>query len=105
MTAFMDLQITRYDLPPVPEPSRGSDEVSEIEVCATLRLGEILAEVVRFIYWDPRDSKPLETTYEVQVHGLDNGAGVADFVVDRPTSLLDLAAVCTKAAEILEEVQ
>ena len=102
----VELQIVRNDLPPVPDyPTAAGGEISEIEVYASVKLGEFVAEVVRFVYWDHRDGKPLETTFEVQVSGLPCGAGVADFVTPDPALLAQLAAVSTKAAEILREAQ
>jgi len=94
-----------HELPPAPIPSPGDDPIAIWDTCVTIRKATITAQVKRFTYWDERDRQPMSTVFEVFVDGLPDAAGVADTATEDPAVLRDLAAVASKAAELLEECQ
>jgi hypothetical protein len=98
-----DLEMKRFDLPPLPTPHVGDAPVFRWDTVAEIRAAEITAAICRFAYWDERDGKPLEIGYEAHIDGLPETGGVADVVATHPGVLADLAAVSSKAAELLQE--
>lgn len=96
--------VERHAPPPVRTSS--PTEFFERDTYATVTLGAIVAEVLRLSYWDPSDrAEGVETEYEVHVNGLPDNFGLAQILADDPSTLTNLAAVCTAAAELLAEVQ
>ncbi|GFM19361.1 MULTISPECIES: hypothetical protein [Mycobacteriaceae] len=58
--------ITKPLIRPAPEP--GPDKFFDRDTYAAVTAGEIVAEVLRLSYWDPRDGdNAVEVDYEVRV--------------------------------------
>lgn len=97
------LRVEKFDMPPLPTPKPGDDPIFVWDVYAEVRVGEIVAVVKRFVYWDDRDNRPLEVGFEAYVDGLPDACGIANLVAGDPRVFTDLAAVSAKAAELLRE--
>ncbi|ORV85555.1 hypothetical protein AWC11_01645 [Mycobacterium interjectum] len=97
------LQIKRFELPPLPTPKPGDDPLFLWDTVAEIRAAEIVSVVRRFAYWDEKDDLPLEVGYEAYIDGLPDTAGAADVVATHPGVLADLAAVSAQASELLQE--
>lgn len=98
-----NLQVEKFELPPLPTPKRGDDPLFIWDTYAEVRAGQILSVVKRFAYWDEKDNRPLEVGFEAYIDGLPDTAGVADVVATHPDAFMELAAVSAKAAELLRE--
>jgi hypothetical protein len=89
-----ELRITRTPLPPVEIPT---DETmwGRHDTYAEVTSGSLVAEVLRFAYWDARDSHPLEVSYEVRINGgmPEDGGGMCELYATQAAPLHDLAAV------------
>ncbi|OBK58299.1 hypothetical protein A5656_16635 [Mycobacterium gordonae] len=98
-----DLEVKRFDLPPLPTPRSGDNPVFVWDTYAEVRVAELRAVVRRFAYWDEHDGRPIEVGYEAFIEGLPETGGVADVVATHPDVLSDLGGVAFKAAELLRE--
>jgi len=98
-----DLEVKRFDLPPLPAPKPGDNPIFVWDTYAEVRVAELVAVVRRFAYWDERDGRPIEVGYEAFVEGLPDTGGVADVVATNSDVLADLGGIAFKAAELLAE--
>lgn len=98
-----DLEVKRFDLPPLPTPKSGDNPVFVWDTYAEVRVAELRAVVRRFAYWDEHDGRPIEVGFEAFIEGLPETGGVADVVATHPDVLSDLGGLSLKAAELLRE--
>jgi hypothetical protein len=97
--------VERHALPPVPAAT--GKEFYESDVYATVTAGEIRAEVLRFLYWDPRDkATDVDVAFEVRIDGddLPETCGFSQVCAYDSNTLSRLAAVCRAAGALLDEV-
>jgi hypothetical protein len=97
--------VERHALPPVPAAT--GKEFYERDVYATVTVGEIRAEVLRFLYWDPRDKATrVDVVFEVRIDGddLPETCGFSQVCAYDSNTLSRLAAVCQAAGALLDEV-
>ena len=105
MTAT-ELRITRTPLPPVQIPDDEETMWGRHDTYAVVTAGSLVAEVLRFCYWDDRDGRQVELSYEVRINGMpDDGGGLSELFATEAVPLLDLAAVCGAAAMLLDEAR
>jgi hypothetical protein len=104
-TTTTELCITRTPLPPIEIPA---DETvwGAHDTYAEVTCGSLVAEVLRFVFWEDSDRRPVEVSFEVRINGMpDNGGGYCELYATEPAPLLDLASVCGAAAMLLDEAR
>jgi hypothetical protein len=104
-TTTTELRITRKPLPPVQIPA---DETvwGRHDTYAEVICGSLVAEVLRFVFWEDGASRPIEVSFEVRINGMpDNGGGYCELYATEAAPLLDVAAACGAAAMLLNEAR